>query len=388
MKDNELKAEPLPMAFEHAGTFWRRNHDGDPQMLGYSSGLWVDTSEARFLAAQASAFHLRTVPKPDENPDPEAVTKEVDRCVGRILQVGEYTSSSYLLLDAARAYVRLREKHHPSSEAPYHPALVRFDTDFMKSWDALQWAKAFNSTARSLGYCEMDEAWLLGWFANAIMRGYDERARQEEGKLNNISDGSFPETVTERPSIEDVRRRVADLEAVERAPDNALTPVGRLDLSIARECLRYMTAENSSVLCDVEGCVEVAEAQQCAEHAPGDDDAIKAAEERGYMRGQRVGARWGIDAAKRDLANQPVEPPLALIDKVIDACNANRHSNSLKIVRYSKTLWAVESQGGGTSQEPTLQSALQKVYDNAVRDLKLRHQSDAESMRELGVDCS
>lgn len=30
------------------------------------------------------------------------------------------------------------------------------------------WAKEFNKTAVKLGYSEMDEEWLAGWFANAI----------------------------------------------------------------------------------------------------------------------------------------------------------------------------------------------------------------------------
>jgi len=30
------------------------------------------------------------------------------------------------------------------------------------------WAKEFNKTAVKLGYPEMDEEWLAGWFANAI----------------------------------------------------------------------------------------------------------------------------------------------------------------------------------------------------------------------------
>jgi hypothetical protein len=39
--------------------------------------------------------------------------------------------------------------------------------------DAMKWAQAFNQTAVKLGYSEMDEGWLVGWFANAIMHGHD-----------------------------------------------------------------------------------------------------------------------------------------------------------------------------------------------------------------------
>jgi len=34
--------------------------------------------------------------------------------------------------------------------------------------DAMLWAQEFNRTAVKLGYSEMDEGWLIGWFASAI----------------------------------------------------------------------------------------------------------------------------------------------------------------------------------------------------------------------------
>ena len=34
--------------------------------------------------------------------------------------------------------------------------------------DARKWAEAFHQTALRLGYSDMDEGWLIGWFANAI----------------------------------------------------------------------------------------------------------------------------------------------------------------------------------------------------------------------------
>lgn len=39
--------------------------------------------------------------------------------------------------------------------------------------DAAKRAAAFNQTAVKLGYSEMDEGWLIGWFANAIMHSFD-----------------------------------------------------------------------------------------------------------------------------------------------------------------------------------------------------------------------
>lgn len=45
--------------------------------------------------------------------------------------------------------------------------------------DATLWAREFMASfGHRLG--EIDEALMLAWFANAIMAGYDERARREE----------------------------------------------------------------------------------------------------------------------------------------------------------------------------------------------------------------
>lgn len=51
----------------------------------------------------------------------------------------------------------------------------------LPSFDARDWAKAFCKTAAKLGYKRheghpIDEEWMVGWFANALMRGFDERA--------------------------------------------------------------------------------------------------------------------------------------------------------------------------------------------------------------------
>jgi hypothetical protein len=34
-----------------------------------------------------------------------------------------------------------------------------------------KWAAEFRATAIRLGYSDMDEGWLIGWFANAIESG-------------------------------------------------------------------------------------------------------------------------------------------------------------------------------------------------------------------------
>ncbi len=41
--------------------------------------------------------------------------------------------------------------------------------DLQATTDAAVWASEFNQTAQRLGYSPMDEGWLIGWFANAML---------------------------------------------------------------------------------------------------------------------------------------------------------------------------------------------------------------------------
>lgn len=63
--------------------------------------------------------------------------------------------------------------------------------------DGAKWAAAFHETAIRLGYSDMDEGWLIGWFANAI----------ERGRV------AHPDTKRERATLAERDRWIADLEA-------------------------------------------------------------------------------------------------------------------------------------------------------------------------------
>jgi hypothetical protein len=43
----------------------------------------------------------------------------------------------------------------------------------LPSFDARDWAKAFCKIAKTHGH-DIDEEWMVTWFANALMRGFDE----------------------------------------------------------------------------------------------------------------------------------------------------------------------------------------------------------------------
>ena len=54
------------------------------------------------------------------------------------------------------------------------------DADFLRDAgiDGVKWAAGFKAVAERLGHHGMDEGWLIGWFCNAIMAGYDEAERR------------------------------------------------------------------------------------------------------------------------------------------------------------------------------------------------------------------
>ena len=57
------------------------------------------------------------------------------------------------------------------------------DTDFTQSFDARGWAKAFIEHVKVNPNIPTDEGTMISWFANAIMRGYDEyRWRLDRGE--------------------------------------------------------------------------------------------------------------------------------------------------------------------------------------------------------------
>lgn len=48
------------------------------------------------------------------------------------------------------------------------------------SFDARDWADEFCLIAKEKFGLDIDNGWMIGWFANAIMRGYDKRESQIE----------------------------------------------------------------------------------------------------------------------------------------------------------------------------------------------------------------
>ena len=79
--------------------------------------------------------------------------------------------------------------------------------DPLQTIDAKLWADEFMATKQRLGDAEFDHAMMLGWFANAIMRGYD------EGKRLGAADA--------QATIAALQARVKELERVRGELDHA-----------------------------------------------------------------------------------------------------------------------------------------------------------------------
>jgi hypothetical protein len=71
-----------------------------------------------------------------------------------------------IILNGDHAEFELEYANTPPEDRPDWP---------LPSFDAQDWAKAFCKIAKQQGH-DIDEAWMVTWFACALMRGYDEHA--------------------------------------------------------------------------------------------------------------------------------------------------------------------------------------------------------------------
>lgn len=94
-------------------------------------------------------------------------------------------------IDFERRYAGIDPKDRPDWPLP--------------SFDAHDWAEAFCKIATNLGYRDakgepIDPEWMVTWFANALMRGYDEReariAKFVGATVNEVAEKLFDVTVS------------------------------------------------------------------------------------------------------------------------------------------------------------------------------------------------
>ena len=70
------------------------------------------------------------------------------------------------------AEFELEHRNTPKEDRPDWP---------LPSFDARDWAKAFCKIS-SFNGMQIDEDWMITWFANALMRGYDEAMSRKAAK--------------------------------------------------------------------------------------------------------------------------------------------------------------------------------------------------------------
>lgn len=84
-----------------------------------------------------------------------------------------------IIMNGDHAEFEQEHANTPPEERPDWP---------LPSFDARDWSKAFCKIAKKLGH-DLDEDWMTGWFANALMRGYDEHAARQSQHNPQAGDG-------------------------------------------------------------------------------------------------------------------------------------------------------------------------------------------------------
>lgn len=57
--------------------------------------------------------------------------------------------------------------------------------------DASKWAAAFCQHAKTFNHSDIDEGWMISWFANAIEHSHDVRGRRAKPQVQPLAD-RFP----------------------------------------------------------------------------------------------------------------------------------------------------------------------------------------------------
>jgi deoxycytidylate deaminase len=141
----------------------------------------------RLKTDRAELLHVKAVDGalvPSGGPSCAECSKHI--VAAGIARVWLYHADGWKAYDAADFHRLSLSSPVPSSERGALRTLEE-DTAFTQSFDAREWAKAFNRTLVQLGYQPHDEGWLIGWFANAIMRGYDEYPKRHPSGADELA---------------------------------------------------------------------------------------------------------------------------------------------------------------------------------------------------------
>jgi len=90
----------------------------------------------------------------------------------------------------ALALVRGWSKPRVESDPSLKPVHTLIDLEsFYKSFDCRDWARAFIEHVKANPEIAIDEGTMQSWFANALMRGYDERRSKEPFEVKMANEG-------------------------------------------------------------------------------------------------------------------------------------------------------------------------------------------------------
>jgi len=99
-------------------------------------------------------------------------------------------------------------------EASRRPRRAKAVADFTQSFDARDWARAFIELVRRNPEIAFDEGTMIGWFANAIMRGYDTGYSKADADITSSADDEDPMAIN-RDIPEGIRRQFGvDIESL------------------------------------------------------------------------------------------------------------------------------------------------------------------------------
>jgi len=99
----------------------------------------------------------------------------------------KFPTATLELIDVLIALAEANPAAALAKDAASTQGLVGPPSKLPQSFDARDWAKEFTTICASKGIV-IDEEWMVTWFANALMAGYDQRAKDTAGALELLSE--------------------------------------------------------------------------------------------------------------------------------------------------------------------------------------------------------
>ena len=93
---------------------------------------------------------------------------------------------------------------------------MREPGELLSTMDAKVWADEFMETKARLGEKEFDHAMMLGWFANAIMAGFDEATRRQQATIADLQGQIAVERANKESAVACVDRDVKKMSALQQ----------------------------------------------------------------------------------------------------------------------------------------------------------------------------